>query len=140
MVLASTLVFASCKKKGCTDAMANNYDSEASKDDESCTYSARGTFWYEQSLYLTMNQAGVTTVELFVGDVSAGTAPVGDYAGPATPDCGAAKTISVVKNIGTSKTKDLTWELRDQSGNALYSGTWSSTGLAEGSCDIIKIQ
>ncbi|MEJ6505851.1 MAG: DUF4856 domain-containing protein, partial [Crocinitomicaceae bacterium] len=28
----------SCKKKGCTDPLANNYDQSAEKDDESCTY------------------------------------------------------------------------------------------------------
>ena len=28
----------SCKKKGCTDPLANNYDESAEKDDESCTY------------------------------------------------------------------------------------------------------
>jgi hypothetical protein len=30
--------FSSCKKKGCTDPSATNYNEEAKKDDESCTY------------------------------------------------------------------------------------------------------
>lgn len=30
--------FVSCKKKGCTDPTANNYNAEAEKNDESCTY------------------------------------------------------------------------------------------------------
>jgi hypothetical protein len=38
--LAVGAVFASCKKKGCTDPTATNYNSEAEKDDESCTYPA----------------------------------------------------------------------------------------------------
>lgn len=31
-------VLAGCKKKGCTDPDANNYDMEADKDDDSCTF------------------------------------------------------------------------------------------------------
>ena len=34
----SVTTFTSCKKKGCVDSNANNYDSEAKKDDGSCTY------------------------------------------------------------------------------------------------------
>lgn len=34
-----TLTMVSCKKKGCTDEKATNYDEKAKKDDGSCTYS-----------------------------------------------------------------------------------------------------
>lgn len=34
-----------CKKKGCTDSLAENYDAKAKKDDSSCTYLAENT-WY----------------------------------------------------------------------------------------------
>ena len=38
MLLGTTLLVSSCKKKGCTDSNAENYDSKAKKDDGSCTY------------------------------------------------------------------------------------------------------
>lgn len=44
-MLAGSLVFGmgACKKKGCTDSTATNYDSNAKKDDGSCTYAAAPT-------------------------------------------------------------------------------------------------
>lgn len=37
-IISSSLVFTNCKKKGCTDSSATNYDSEAKKDDNSCLF------------------------------------------------------------------------------------------------------
>lgn len=34
----ATITFTSCKKEGCTDVNANNYNDEAKKDDGTCTY------------------------------------------------------------------------------------------------------
>lgn len=39
-LLAAGFVVTSCNKKGCTDEIADNYNSEASKDDGSCSYTA----------------------------------------------------------------------------------------------------
>ena len=36
--LMGTTILSSCKKEGCTDSKANNYDEDAKKDDNSCTY------------------------------------------------------------------------------------------------------
>jgi hypothetical protein len=38
LILLIIFVAISCKKEGCTDASATNYDSEAKKDDGSCQY------------------------------------------------------------------------------------------------------
>ncbi|MCI5055673.1 MAG: DUF4856 domain-containing protein, partial [Flavobacteriales bacterium] len=35
---AATIAFLGCRKEGCTDKLAINFDSEAKKDDGSCTY------------------------------------------------------------------------------------------------------
>jgi hypothetical protein len=39
----SLLAATSCKKKGCTDPAATNYDASAKVDDGSCTYPTSGT-------------------------------------------------------------------------------------------------
>lgn len=40
ILMAITLVMSACKKKGCTDPTANNYSTEAEKDDGTCAYDA----------------------------------------------------------------------------------------------------
>jgi len=137
MLFVAASLFTACKKKGCTDANASNYSAEAEKDDESCTYEAYATFWYKQAASITWGQAGVTTVEIFVGNVSAGSLPVGTYGGPSTPTCGAGTdVIYATKNLNTSSTSTFTWELKDQSGTVLKSGTWDAVGEQ---CTLIEI-
>ena len=38
VLLLLVVLTTSCKKKGCTDPLADNYDTSAQKDDYSCTY------------------------------------------------------------------------------------------------------
>lgn len=38
LIASAALAITSCKKEGCTDSLANNYNEEAKKDDGSCTY------------------------------------------------------------------------------------------------------
>lgn len=38
LIACSALVFTACKKEGCIDSDADNYNAEAKKDDGSCTY------------------------------------------------------------------------------------------------------
>ncbi|MFT4600553.1 MAG: hypothetical protein ACI857_000727 [Arenicella sp.] len=42
-LLAFGVVTVSCKKKGCTDSTANNFTTEAEKDDGSCEYTTEGS-------------------------------------------------------------------------------------------------
>ena len=43
IVSLSSASFMSCKRQGCTDVNANNYDSKAKKNDNTCTYPAINT-------------------------------------------------------------------------------------------------
>lgn len=56
MAASLTLGTVSCKKEGCTDPDANNYNSEAKKDDGSCEYTVDETDPYERSGYITSNE------------------------------------------------------------------------------------
>lgn len=59
MAASLTLGTVSCKKEGCTDSEANNYNSEAKKDDGSCTYdepSTNGVITVSKSGLITSNE------------------------------------------------------------------------------------
>lgn len=45
--LLFSIAFSSCKKKGCTDSLASNYDYSVDKDDQSCIFSSDILFWYD---------------------------------------------------------------------------------------------
>jgi len=42
VLVSASLVLVSCKKEGCTDPVAVNYNSSANHDDGSCTFDANG--------------------------------------------------------------------------------------------------
>lgn len=73
VLISACLCFAlnSCKRSGCTDVKALNYDAKAKKDDMSCEYMAKIHLWlsystadslsfsYPMRIYLRHNQIGV---------------------------------------------------------------------------------
>lgn len=59
--LVSLIVFASCKKEGCTDASATNYNDKAKKDDGSCLYNEEPAYIIP-STYAFTDDGGNSTV------------------------------------------------------------------------------
>lgn len=57
--LALPLIFASCKKEGCTDVNATNYNENANKDNGSCTY---GPSYVIPATYAFTDASGNSTV------------------------------------------------------------------------------
>ena len=66
LLVAVTLFASSCKKEGCTDLDALNFDIEANSDDGSCTYQAQsfvGT--YNVTGYAVDQTFGDTTIQAY---------------------------------------------------------------------------
>jgi hypothetical protein len=59
MLIATMFTVVSCKKEGCTDPLATNFDDEAKKDDGSCTYPLVNTVTLDCNKF---NEAGTSYV------------------------------------------------------------------------------
>jgi hypothetical protein len=76
-LLMGLVLLGSCKKDGCMDVKAENYDAEAEKDEgDNCTYQAELVVWFSQETKDTLN---VTyPLDVWIGGASVATWNVGD--------------------------------------------------------------
>lgn len=63
IILIATVSLTSCRKKGCTNELATNFDSKASKDDGSCVYDETPTTYVVPTTYNFTDAAGNSTVD-----------------------------------------------------------------------------
>jgi hypothetical protein len=89
--IVTSMTMMSCKKEvdGCTDSTATNYNSSATNDNNSCTYTGQVTFWYNSSgTNATVNingQSGTITT----------------YYGTYNPTCGSSGCATSTLPTGT---------------------------------------
>jgi hypothetical protein len=110
-----------CKKEGCTDPDAINQCEDCKKSDGSCLFEGRYVFWKNQSTANFLTGDGAVTLYYYVDSKLVGSEGAGVY-WTGTPDCGQNGSISVTKELGTSKSKSFFYEVKDQTGFVYYSG------------------
>jgi hypothetical protein len=66
LILSSVLIFLSCKKEGCTDVFADNYDEKAKKNNGSCQFSGNLTVWYGEDVATEIFNAGYSNVYFYL--------------------------------------------------------------------------
>jgi hypothetical protein len=62
----------SCKREGCTDSSSKNHSSKAKKDDGTCEFESRTSFWFNQNVSNFLTNYGVTTLHVYIDDISVG--------------------------------------------------------------------
>lgn len=110
LFLSSLFVFASCKKEGCMDNNANNYDSEAKKDNASCLYEASAIFWISASTSTSYQNSFIDELKVYID---------GNYVGKmstnssllSAPDCEAGGGVSYFEDLQTSSSKVVKYEV-----------------------------
>ena len=69
LILASAvLIFSACKKEGCMDQNARNYDAEAEKDGVSCLYDGSAIFWINANTSINYQNSGINELKIYVDD------------------------------------------------------------------------
>ena len=132
VVLISTTQLTSCKKKGCTDSTAVNYNEKAKKDDGSCLYvpniSIIGAVDTAISVGTTYNDPGATatnkdgssvtvTTDNQVNETTTGTYDVTYTASNANGTATAKRTVNVV--IGQDNWT-VTWDVTSNCGTTSF--------------------
>lgn len=143
-VAVGLLGFTSCKKEGCTDANAFNYDVTAEKDDESCTYQATGVFYYSQDTYLNkMISPAIPQLEYFIDGASIGVFNSDDgwVAESGTlPDCNSTVHAVVNVSMGAQLQKLHNWEVTNAANGEPIPGFAGNMVFVGGTCHAIELE
>ncbi len=138
------ITLASCKKKGCIDANAFNYDVTAEKDDGTCTYHATGVFYFTQDTYLAkLVTPPINTLEYFIDGTSIGTGASDDgwiAVSDPIPGCSTLGFMWIDVDMGSQPNKLHNYEVRDQSTGTLIPGFSGSLVFDGGTCHAILLQ
>lgn len=126
LALIGTTTLTSCKKEGCIDSDGINYDSDAKKDDGSCTYSGELVFWIDEETSDNLQNSLSSDLSFYIDDKLVGTAPTSVY-WSAAPACGANNTVTVTKELGEAKSRTFTYRIDNQVGVTLKSGVVNFT-------------
>lgn len=104
-VVTALASFTGCKKEGCNDPDATNYDVDAGKDDGSCIFEGSVVFWYNAATADFMQSLGVDELNFYVDGNLVGTRNINDFY-TTQPDCGDAGSITVVKSLDDKKSRN----------------------------------
>ncbi|GAA0876086.1 hypothetical protein GCM10009118_24960 [Wandonia haliotis] len=135
LLLAGTTALTGCKKEGCIDANAVNYDSEAKKDDNSCKYEGRVVFWHGQETAQNLSFTGTTSLLYYVNDELVGSSAASTY-WTGAPSCGTDGTVTDTKDLGIAKNKGYSYRVDNQSGFTIWSGTVNYTA---NNCEAVEL-
>ncbi|MCG8574834.1 MAG: hypothetical protein MI810_08125 [Flavobacteriales bacterium] len=133
------LTLASCKKKGCTDENAANYDVTAEKDDETCEYNATGVFYYDQDTYLaTLVTPPINELSYYIDGVLIGTiGSDNSWTDSGLPDCSSTGLMQFTVSMGAQKQKLHNYEVRNAATDAVvFSGSMVFVG---GTCHAVEL-
>ena len=123
--ILSMIALTGCKKdkvKGCTDTSSVNFNADAEEDDGSCRYEGSQVLWYDASAASNLITNGSASLTFYVDGVIVGSCAASVYYTSA-PNCDAAGSITINKDLGTSKTKNFSFSVVDNNSVTIDSGS-----------------
>jgi hypothetical protein len=135
-ILPVVLVLFACKKKGCTDATADNYSADNEKNDKSCLFSAPVVFYMDTTTAHKLNANGFASVVVSMDGNQSGSF----YTSKASvhiPGC--SDTIGYRMRVGMgseSIQSGVTYVIKTPSDSTIGAGT---IDLDASSCKIIPV-
>lgn len=135
LFISGAMLVSSCKKEGCTNPSAENYDPKAKVSDLSCTYTAEVVFWFNEATSQALNAGGVTKLNFLLNGESIGTSGT-DMFWEEAPKCGAGGTIKFARTLEKASFEPFYYTVLDSEETELFSGI---TQLDIDSCRVIQL-
>lgn len=141
-LVAVTPLFTACKKQGCTDELADNFDAEAEAEDGSCSYSTdlifylndtRKDYWDSKSDFFAPFHLYINDAK--IGELSVSASSFQTYSTPPTCE---TTTGGILKydHMMDSKLGTVSVSIKDQLGNSHGS---INVSTAAGECNAVLL-
>ena len=95
----------SCKKPGCTDPEATNYDAKAKPNDLLCTYTSSILLWYNSATGEQLEDIDTEQILYFIDDAQIDSLKLTAKGIENEPACGASKFMTLNSELGLSDFK-----------------------------------
>lgn len=135
VALAGISVLTSCKKEGCSDSAAINYNIDVKKDDGSCKFQGEAILWYDEETSNELTLTGSSNLEFYVDEKLVGSTSASVY-WESAPNCGANGSITVTKDLGVAKNKSFNFYVKNNLGIIIDEGLINFEANA---CNTIEI-
>lgn len=136
MLLFVPILFAGCKKEGCTDPDSTQYDEKAKKDDGSCEYEGQIAFWLSKDKAEYYFDLGVVQFNVYMNGNYIGAMSASNYFN-SEPSCEANGLFTYKYDLGKSKSLSYTVKFIDEDGIEWYEATANFTA---NECRIYELQ
>ena len=120
-ILIMTLLIGSCKKEGCTDSLAENYNEKAKKDDGSCTYKADALIWWNEETSTALEDYESYVLYIYVDNVLVSTESIALFWNSA-PECGAQGTVTASRDMKGNSKETVPYYIKDEYDEVLWDG------------------
>ncbi|MDX1351307.1 MAG: hypothetical protein R3279_13710 [Putridiphycobacter sp.] len=117
------LAFTSCKKYGCTDPDALNFEDNVRSNNLLCTYNGSILFWYDELIQDSLNALyNIQALEYYVEDVRADSL---EFENPLEkpPVCGASEVATYTIDSTTGNKRWVEYQIFTELGVLLYDST-----------------
>jgi|TARA_R110000737_G_scaffold344050_2_gene370789 hypothetical protein len=137
LLFVSSVVLISCKKLGCTDINAMNYEKIAQKNDESCTYEGSIGIWFDSLKSIEYSNAGIQTLTYFINGINKGTILSSFYGNASTVTCDSQITFVVDFNLGKASTQSHKLIVKSETGALVDNYAMTAEG---GKCTLFQMK
>lgn len=131
LMIIGAVSLSSCKKEGCTDGDATNFDSEADEDDGSCKFEGKVVTWWKQNVSTAAQAADVNTIRIYIDGSLVKERPANTYFSSA-PSCETSSAYPFTIDLGSNKSKSISYVGQIVYANGNVYDQWKGTTTVNG--------